>query len=89
MGQAENPTNNPATSPLLNGKWKFLYASGAAPGLKALKVLLKSAEKFPKSPSGAELVEVGDTFLTIEERRFSARGGGQGGGGDRHRNETG
>merc|ERR550514_1029442 len=67
--QAENPTPAPATSPLLNGKWKFLYASGASPGLKALKVALKGAQAFPKSPSGADLVEVGDTFLTIEERQ--------------------
>merc|ERR1719379_3309665 len=63
--QAENPTPAPATSPLLNGKWKFLYASGASPGLKALKVVLKGAEAFPKSPSGAETVGVEDTFLTI------------------------
>merc|ERR550514_1145059 len=67
--QAENPTAAPATSPLLNGKWKFLYASGASPGLKALKVALKGAQAFPKSPSGANLVDVSDTFLTIEEQQ--------------------
>merc|ERR1719463_932772 len=67
--QAENPTPAPATSPLLNGKWKFLYASGASPGLKALKSVLKGVEKFPKSPSGADTVDVEDTFLTIEERQ--------------------
>ena len=28
--EAQNPTRSPATSALLNGKWKFLYASGAS-----------------------------------------------------------
>ena len=63
--EAQNPTRSPATSPLLNGRWKFLYASGASPGLKALQVLLRSAKSAPKSPSGADLVDVQDTFLTI------------------------
>jgi len=63
--EAQNPTRSPATSPLLNGKWKFVYASGASPGLKALQLLLKSAKSAPKSPSGAEVVDVQDTFLTI------------------------
>jgi hypothetical protein len=67
--EAENPTPAPATSPLLNGKWKFLYASGASPGLKALKVVLKGAQAVPKSPSGADTVDVSDTFLTIAEQQ--------------------
>merc|ERR1719171_570084 len=64
--EAQNPTPSPATSALLNGKWKVLYATGASPGLKALTLLLKGAEKAPKSPSGAELVDVQDTFITIQ-----------------------
>ena len=63
--EAQNPTASPATSPLLNGKWKFLYATGASPGLKALMVVLKSAKRAPKSPSGADIVDVADTYLTI------------------------
>ena len=43
-------------SPRKLGKWKFLYASGASPGLKALKAVLKGAQAFPMSPSGAPLV---------------------------------
>merc|ERR1712054_403393 len=35
--EAQNPTTSPATSPLLEGKWKFLYASGLSPGLKAMQ----------------------------------------------------
>merc|ERR1719247_862622 len=67
--EAQNPTRSPATSPLLNGKWKFLYASGASPGLKGLQLLLKGAKSAPKSPSGAELVDVRETFLTIKEEQ--------------------
>merc|ERR1719258_248471 len=52
--EARNPTRSPATSPLLNGKWKFLYSSAASPGLKALMLLLKGSKRAPKSPSGAE-----------------------------------
>merc|ERR1719182_332864 len=63
--EAANPTRSPATSALLNGKWKFLYASGASPGLKALMLLLRGAKGAPKSPSGAEVLDVADTFLTI------------------------
>merc|ERR1719389_239853 len=63
--EAQNPTRSPATSALLNGKWKFLYASGASPGLKALMLLLRGASAAPKSPSGADLIDVQDTFLTI------------------------
>jgi len=63
--ESQNPTRSPATSPLLNGKWKFLYASGASPGLKALQVLLKGANSAPKSPSGADVIDVQETFLTI------------------------
>ena len=63
--EAQNPTRSPATSPLLNGKWKFLYASGASPGLKALQLLLKGTKSAPKSPSGADVVDVQDTYLTI------------------------
>jgi len=64
--EAQNPTRSPATSPLLNGKWKFLYASGASPGLKGLMLLLKGSKQAPKSPSGADLVDVQDTYLTID-----------------------
>lgn len=64
--EAQNPTPSPATSTLLNGKWKFLYAAGASPGLKALMLALKGAKSAPKSPSGADLVDVADTFLTIK-----------------------
>merc|ERR1719155_100813 len=63
--EAQNPTRSPATSDLLNGKWKFLYASGASPGLKALQLLLKGTKSAPKSPSGAEVIDVQDTYLTI------------------------
>jgi len=64
--EAQNPTTSPATSPLLEGKWKFLYASGTSPGLKALQLLLRGAKNAPKSPSGADLVDVADTYLTIQ-----------------------
>merc|ERR1719316_1378780 len=62
--EAQNPTQSPATSSLLNGKWKFLYASGASPGLKALTLVLQGSRSL-RSPSGADLVDVGDTVLTI------------------------
>lgn len=64
--EAQNPTPSPATAALLNGKWKFLYASGASPGLKALMLLLKGAQSAPKSPSGADILDVADTYLTIQ-----------------------
>ena len=72
--EAQNPTRSPATSALLNGKWKFLYASGASPGLKGLMLLLRGAKAAPKSPSGADLLDVQDTYLTIgaEQPRASA-----------------
>merc|ERR1719453_21918 len=63
--EAQNPTSSPATSELLNGKWKFLYASGTSPGLKALTLLLRGSKQL-RSPSGADLLDVGDTFLTIK-----------------------
>lgn len=63
--EAQNPTKAPATSQLLNGKWKFLYATGASPGLKALQLLLKGYKAAPKSPSGADIVDVQDAYLTI------------------------
>jgi len=63
--EACSPTRSPATSPLLNGKWKILYASGASPGLKAFQLLLKYAKLVPKSPSGADLIDVHDVYLTI------------------------
>jgi hypothetical protein len=66
--EAQNPTSSPATSELLNGKWKFLYASGTSPGLKALTLLLKGSKSL-RSPSGADLVDVGDTFLTISSEQ--------------------
>jgi len=64
--EAANPTRSPATSPLLNGKWKVVYASGTSPGLKAFTLLLKGAQNAPKSPSGAELVDVQDAYITIQ-----------------------
>merc|ERR1719238_2195975 len=72
--EAQNPTRSPATSALLNGKWKFLYATGASPGLKGLMLLLRGAKSAPKSPSGADLVDVQDTYLTIgpEQPRATA-----------------
>ena len=72
--EARNPTPSPATSPLLNGKWKVLYATGASPALKALTLLLKGAKQAPKSPSGADLVDVQDSFVTIsaEQPRIEA-----------------
>lgn len=63
--EAANPTPAPATSELLNGRWKVLYATGASPGLKALQLLLKGSKAAPKSPSGAEVVDVEDSYLTI------------------------
>merc|ERR1719247_3226735 len=63
--EAQNPTRSPATSPLLNGKWKFLYASGASPGLKGLQLLLRGSKNAPRSPSGADMVDVRETYLTI------------------------
>ena len=72
--EAQNPTRSPATSALLNGKWKFLYASGASPGLKGLMLLLRGSKSAPKSPSGADLIDVQDTYLTIgtEQPRATA-----------------
>ena len=63
--ESQNPTRSPATSSLLNGKWKFLYSSAASPGLKALTQLLKLSSSAPKSPSGADVLDVQDTYLTI------------------------
>lgn len=63
--ESQNPTASPASSPLLNGRWKFLYASGSSPGLKALQLLLRGSALAPKSPSGADIVDVADTYLTI------------------------
>merc|ERR1719316_200994 len=63
--EAQNPTDQPAMSPHLSGKWKFLYAGAGSPGLSALQLLLRGVERAPKSPSGTNLVEVGETFLTI------------------------
>ena len=70
--EAQNPTRSPATSSLLNGKWRFLYASGYSPGLKALMMLLRSSKAAPKSRSGAELVDVQDTYLTIGTEQLCA-----------------
>ncbi|EOD10501.1 hypothetical protein EMIHUDRAFT_452690 [Emiliania huxleyi CCMP1516] len=72
--ESANPTRSPATSPLLNGKWKVLYASGATPSLKALMLLLKGSRLAPKSPSGAELADVQDAYLTIREEQPRAEG---------------
>ena len=51
--EARNPTPSPATSELLNGKWKVLYATGASPGLQALTLLLKGAEQASSPPARA------------------------------------
>merc|ERR1712087_771956 len=67
--EAMNPTRSPATSPLLNGKWKILYASGISPGLKAAQLMLRGAKLAPKSPSGADLVDVEDVFITIGQEQ--------------------
>lgn len=64
-----NPTEAPATSPLLNGKWKFLYAGGQTPGLLSLVYLLRLAAAAPKSPSGAPLIDVGEAVLTISRNQ--------------------
>jgi len=60
-----NPTEAPATSALLNGKWKFLYSGGQSPGLASLVALLSLASAAPKSPSGAPLIDVGEATVTI------------------------
>ena len=67
--EAQNPTTSPATSPLLEGKWKFLYSSAPSPGLKALQMLLNGVKAAPKSPSGADLADVADTYLTIQSEQ--------------------
>merc|ERR1712113_897337 len=71
--EAMNPTRSPATSPLLNGKWKIIYASGSSPGLKATQLLLKGAKLAPKSPSGADLVDVQDVLITIGQEQPRAK----------------
>mmetsp|Transcript_16673 Transcript_16673/g.35391 ORF Transcript_16673/g.35391 Transcript_16673/m.35391 type:complete len:343 (-) Transcript_16673:420-1448(-) len=63
--EARNPTRSPATSPLLNGRYKIVYASGASPGLKAVQLLLKASQSAPKSPSGADLLDVDEVFVTF------------------------
>mmetsp|Transcript_28019 Transcript_28019/g.50789 ORF Transcript_28019/g.50789 Transcript_28019/m.50789 type:complete len:379 (+) Transcript_28019:19-1155(+) len=63
--EGHNPTASPAESPLINGKWKFLYASGVSPALRGLQLLLRSSALAPKSPSGADIVDVAETYLTI------------------------
>lgn len=63
--EGQNPTATPATSPLLNGKWKLVYASGASPGQKAFQLLLQGSMLAPKSPSGADMIDVGDVHITI------------------------
>jgi hypothetical protein len=64
-----NPTEAPATSPLINGKWKFLYAGGQTPGMLSLVSLLRLASAVPKSPSGAALIDVGDATITISRNQ--------------------
>eukprot|EP00962_Isochrysis_galbana_P019100 scaffold5558_cov131-Isochrysis_galbana.AAC.5 len=72
--EASNPTRSPATSPLLNGKWKVVYASGATPSLKALMLIFRGAKYAPKSPSGSDLVDVQDAFVTIRENQPRVEG---------------
>jgi hypothetical protein len=67
--EAQNKTKAPATSALLNGEWKFLYASGASPALQALQLMLKGAQAIPRAPFGPEPVAIGDTYLTISGQR--------------------
>jgi len=64
-----NPTANPATSPLVNGKWKFVYASASTPGLASLRALLKLSSSIPNSPTGAPLVDVGEVSITIQRQQ--------------------
>jgi hypothetical protein len=63
--ETQNPTHTPVTSQLLNGKWKLVYASGASPGLKAFQLLLQGSALAPKSPSGADIVDIGDVYITF------------------------
>lgn len=64
-----NPTPSPATSPLVNGKWKFLYAGGQTPALASLRLLLKAAQTAPRTPSGPALVDIGETVVTITKEQ--------------------
>lgn len=64
-----NPTEAPATSPLINGKWKFIYAGGQTPGMLSLVSLMRLANAVPKSPSGAALLDVGDATITISRNQ--------------------
>merc|ERR1712032_815916 len=43
--------------------------SGISPGLKAAQLLLRGAKLAPKSPSGADLVDVQDVFITIGQEQ--------------------
>jgi hypothetical protein len=70
--EALNKTKSPALSELLNGRWKFLYATGASPALEALKVMIKGVEAIPTLPFGPAPVRVEDTFLTISAKRYAS-----------------
>jgi hypothetical protein len=63
--EALNETKAPATSKLLQGKWRFLYATGASPALQALQLMLKGSQAIPKAPFGPAPVDIDDTYLTI------------------------
>jgi hypothetical protein len=63
--EAQNKTKSPALSSLLNGKWKFIYASGASPAFETLKFMVTGAKSIPKLPFGPAPVSVEETFLTI------------------------
>jgi hypothetical protein len=69
--EAKNKTKSPAQSALLNGRWKFLYASGASPALQALQLMLKGAEAIPRAPFGPTPVDIDDTYLTINAQRYA------------------
>lgn len=58
-----NPTQSPATSPLLNGEWDLVYAGGRGPGLLAFPPLLAGAAAAARAPDG--LVQLRRTKVAI------------------------
>merc|ERR1719163_1062814 len=66
--EARNPTRSPATSPLLNGKWKVMFASGASPGLKALTLLLsfENTAKLNSQLEAESAVRLRETYASAE-----------------------
>ena len=70
--EACNKTQSPTTSALLNGKWRFLYASGASPALQTLQIMLKGVHAISKTPFGPGPVVIEDTYLTITAQRYAS-----------------